>query len=60
MSAAPAAAFAPGLAGVVAAQTQLSSVDGEAGALIIAGYPVAELAGHASFEEVVYLIWRGA
>src|SRR3712207_5216047 len=51
--------FAPGLEGVVAAETRLSGVDGEAGELIIAGFPVEELAGRASFEETVYLLWHG-
>ena len=45
---------------VVAAETRLSGVDGEAGELTIAGFPVEELAGRASFEEVVYLLWHGA
>jgi citrate synthase len=54
------ATFAPGLAGVVAAQTRLSSVDGEAGELLIAGYPVEVLAERAAFEEVAYLLWQGA
>jgi citrate synthase len=53
-------AFAPGLDGVVAAETRLSDVDGEAGELIIAGFPVEELASRASFEEVVYLLWYDA
>jgi citrate synthase len=48
-----------GLEGVVAAQTRLSSVDGEAGKLVLAGYPVEELAPQASFEEVVHLFWHG-
>jgi citrate synthase len=48
----------PGLEGVVATETRLSSVDGEAGALIIAGFPVEELASRASFEETVYLLWH--
>jgi citrate synthase len=48
----------PGLDGVVAAQTRLSSVDGEAGELIIAGFPVEALANRASFEETVYLLWN--
>jgi len=52
--------FASGLEGVVAAETRLSEVDGEAGELIIAGFPVEELAGRASFEEVVYLLWYDA
>ena len=50
----------PGLEGVVATETRLSSVDGEAGALIIAGFPVEELASRASFEEMVYLLWHDA
>jgi citrate synthase len=50
--------FVPGLEGVVAAQTRLSSVDGQAGELIIAGFPVEELASRATFEEVVYLLWH--
>lgn len=52
--------FSPGLDGVVAAQTRLSSVDGEAGQLIIAGFPLEELAGNATFEETVYLLWHDA
>ncbi|MGH8622932.1 MAG: citrate/2-methylcitrate synthase, partial [Burkholderiales bacterium] len=48
-----------GLEGVVAATTQLSHVDGERGELIIAGYPVAELAEHATFEETTWLLWHG-
>ncbi len=52
--------FIPGLEGVVAAQTRLSRVDGAAGELVIAGYPVEALAGQASFEEVAYLLWQGA
>ena len=52
--------FTPGLEGVIAAETRLSSVDGEAGELIIAGFPVEELAGRASFEETVYLLWHDA
>ncbi|GAC1563314.1 MAG: citrate synthase/methylcitrate synthase [Herpetosiphon sp.] len=49
-----------GLEGVVAANTVLSSVDGQKGELIIAGFPVEELAGKATFEETVYLLWKGA
>ena len=52
--------FVPGLEGVVATETRLSSVEGEAGALIIAGFPVEELASRASFEETVYLLWHDA
>src|SRR5512144_270668 len=49
----------PGLEGVVAAQTRLSSVDGQAGELILAGYAVEELAPKVSFEETLYLLWHG-
>ena len=52
--------FVPGLEGVVATESRLSSVDGEAGTLIIAGFPVEELASRASFEETVYLLWNDA
>ena len=51
--------YKPGLEGVVAARTRLSRVDGQAGTLVLAGYPVEELAPRASFEEVVYLMWNG-
>jgi citrate synthase len=33
-------------------------VDGEAGRLVIAGFPVEELAGRATFEETLYLLWN--
>ena len=45
-----------GLEGVVAASTRLSRVEGEAGRLTIAGYDVDDLAPHASFEEVAFLL----
>jgi citrate synthase len=48
-----------GLDGVVAATTRLSSVDGEAGVLLIAGFPVEDLAPLATFEETTYLLWNG-
>ncbi|HXH41554.1 MAG TPA: citrate synthase/methylcitrate synthase [Thermoanaerobaculia bacterium] len=49
-----------GLEGIVAAETSLSMVDGSAGELVIAGFPVAELAMNATFEETAYLLWYGA
>jgi citrate synthase len=49
-----------GLDGIVAAQTRLSHVDGQAGELIIGGYQLKELAGRVSFEEAAQLLWRGA
>jgi citrate synthase len=50
---------ASGLEGVVAATTRLSHVDGERGELVIAGYPVEELAEYATFEETTWLLWHG-
>src|SRR5256885_1261568 len=47
------------LEGVVATATRLSHVDGEAGRLTIAGYAVEDLAPHARFEEVAYLLLHG-
>lgn len=52
--------FKPGLEGVVAAQTRLSSVDGQIGELIIAGFPLETIGGQATFEEMVYLLWNDA
>jgi citrate synthase len=49
-----------GLEGIIAAETSLSMVDGTAGELVIAGFPVAELAMNAAFEETTYLLWYGA
>jgi citrate synthase len=51
--------FAPGLEGVVATKTRLSSVDGVAGRLLVAGLPVEVLAARATFEETLYLLWNG-
>ncbi len=49
-----------GLENVIAAQTELSHVDGQAGELIIAGYPLEELAPNATYEQALYLLWKGA
>jgi citrate synthase len=54
----PDAKVSSGLEDVVAATTRLSHVDGEAGELIIAGFPVGELAAHATFEETTWLLWH--
>ena len=50
------ATTAKGLEGVVAANTRLSDVQGEAGRLIYCGYDIDELAGKVSFEEVIHLL----
>ncbi|HEU5423142.1 MAG TPA: citrate synthase/methylcitrate synthase [Nitrolancea sp.] len=52
-------AFRAGLEGVIAAVTRLSDVDGQAGELILRGFPLEEIASRANFEELVYLFWHG-
>jgi citrate synthase len=49
-----------GLADVVAASTALSDIDGQAGRLFYRGYDIHQLAGAATFEEIGYLLQRGA
>ncbi len=44
---------------MVANSTRLSDVLGQEGILIYAGYDINELAGKATYEEVVYLLWYG-
>jgi len=48
-----------GLDGIVMTETRLSRVDGEAGELIIGGFPVEVLAPRAEYEESVFLLWNG-
>lgn len=48
-----------GLEGVVVANTKLSSVRGQKGELIYAGYNINDLAGYVSYEEVVHLLHHG-
>ena len=50
--------FAPGLEGVLAAETVLSHVDGAAGRLVLRGHELGQLADW-SFEAVLALLWRG-
>jgi citrate synthase len=47
------------LSGVVVAQTELCSIDAEQGVLTYRGYDIADLAEHASYEEVAYLLLEG-
>lgn len=51
-------AISKGLEGVVATDTRLGDVRGQEGQLIYCGYDINELAGKASFEEVIYLLWH--
>src|ERR1700733_4540316 len=48
-----------GLEGVVATQSSISDVNGVEGRLIYRGYDIHDLADHATFEEVVNLLWNG-
>jgi citrate synthase len=48
-----------GLEGVVAATTRLCDLDGVNGRLAYQGYAIEDLARHASFEEVAWLLWHG-
>ncbi|MEC7882353.1 MAG: citrate/2-methylcitrate synthase [Verrucomicrobiota bacterium] len=52
-------AASKGLEGVIAATTKLSDVRGLDGELIYCGYNINELAGKATYEEVVHLLHRG-
>jgi len=49
-----------GLADVVAAATALSDIDGRIGRLSYRGYDINQLARAATFEEIAYLLQRGA
>jgi citrate synthase len=49
---------ADGLDNVVAAETVLSMVDGEAGVLILRGHYLQDIAGHRSFEWLIGLLWQ--
>ena len=48
-----------GLEGVVVATTSVSHVFGEEGRLVFRGYEISELAGKATYEEVVHLLLKG-
>ena len=48
-----------GLEDVVAAPSSICFIDGDQGILAYRGYNIHDLAAHATFEEVVYLLWNG-
>jgi len=50
---------AKGLEGVIALESELSSIDGDKGKLVYRGYDIYDLAEHTTFEEVVYLLRHG-
>ena len=51
---------APGLKGVIAGETSLAHIDGEAGRLEYRGYPISELVERGSYAQVAELLWTGA
>jgi citrate synthase len=48
-----------GLEGVIAGESEICYIDGYEGILSYRGYNIHTLADHATFEEVVYLLWNG-
>lgn len=48
-----------GLKGVVLDETRIALIDGDAGKLVYRGYNIHDLAQHATFEEVCYLLLQG-
>jgi citrate synthase len=52
-------AFVKGLAGVVAVQTEISSVDGPTSTLLYRGINIHELAERAQYEEVAFMLLHG-
>ena len=48
-----------GLEDVVALESRICFIDGKGGRLLYQGYDIRDLAAHATFEEVAYLLWYG-
>jgi len=48
-----------GLEDVVALESRICFIDGKLGRLLYRGYDIRDLAAHATFEEVAYLLWYG-
>jgi citrate synthase len=59
MSTVTTAHTAKGLEGVVATTSSICYIDGDKGVLAYRGYDIHDLADHATFEEVCYLLWFG-
>jgi len=51
--------YIPGLAGVPATKSEISSIDGKKGILAYRGYSIEDLVKHSSFEEVAMLLRDG-
>lgn len=50
--------YVKGLEGVVAAQTEMSFIDGQEGVLEYVGISIGDLAESSTFEETVFLLWN--
>lgn len=48
----------PGLAGIPAAESSISFIDGQEGILAYRGHRIEVLAEHSTFEETTYLLWN--
>src|SRR5579862_1592010 len=48
-----------GLEGVIAGESEICYIDGDAGVLSYRGFNIHILAKNATFEEVIYLLWNG-
>ncbi|HWB82689.1 MAG TPA: citrate synthase [Bryobacteraceae bacterium] len=48
-----------GLEGVIAGESEICYIDGFQGVLSYRGYNIHTLADHATFEEVIFLLWNG-
>jgi citrate synthase len=48
-----------GLEGIIAAESNICFIDGDRGILSYQGFNIHTLADHATFEEVIYLLWHG-
>ncbi len=48
-----------GLEGIIAAESEICFIDGDAGILSYQGYDIHTLAENATFEEVIFLLWNG-
>jgi citrate synthase len=59
MSTTTATTTGAGLEGVVAGESEICYIDGYAGILSYRGYNIHTLAEHATFEEVIWLLWKG-
>ena len=55
----PTAVAGKGLEGIVAANSGICWIDGEAGVLAYRGIDIHELAANSTFEETTYLLWNG-